>query len=166
MGGCGPVVNAGCGRSVTLKVLRQWLRSCVIHTTTIQKKEGILSEREILNTRLKEAREELGLTIEEIADRMAVSAKTIKNWELGRTTPRSNKLHTLSGILGVPFAWLLNGGTDQYAQTNRVGRIERVEQKLERMTQLRSQLSLLSAEITAEISEIRQTDEELKTLAA
>jgi len=69
-------------------------------------------------------------------------------------------------VLGVPFAWLLNGGTDQYAQTNRVGRIKRVEQKLERMTQLRSQLSRLSAEITAEISEIRQTDEELETLAA
>lgn len=125
-----------------------------------------MPKREILNTRLKEAREELGLTIEEIADLMAVSAKTIKNWELGRTTPRSNKLHTLSGIFGVPFVWLLNGGTDQYTQTNRVGRIKRVEQKLERMTHLQSQLSQLSAEITAEISEIRQTDQELETLAA
>ena len=125
-----------------------------------------MSEREILNARLKEAREELGLTIEEIADRMTVSANTVKNWELGRTTPRSNRLHILSGILGVPFAWLLNGGPDQCTQTNRVGRIKRVEQKLERMTQLQSQLSRLNAEITAEISEIRQTDEELETLAA
>jgi transcriptional regulator with XRE-family HTH domain len=125
-----------------------------------------LSEQEILKTRLKEAREELGLTIEEIADRMTVSARTVKNWELGRTTPRSNRLHILSGILGVPFAWLLNGGTDQYAKTNRVGRIKRVEQKLERMTQLRSQMSRLSAEITAEVSEIRRADEELETLAA
>ena len=75
-------------------------------------------------------------------------------------------MHILSGILGVPLAWLLNGGTDQYTQTDRIGRIKRVEQKLERMTQLQSQLSRLNAEITAEVSEIRQTDEELETLAA
>ena len=59
--------------------------------------------------RLIDAREAAGLTIEEAARRAAVSVRTLKAWESGKTTPRPNKLQMLAGVLNVSIVWLLTG---------------------------------------------------------
>lgn len=125
-----------------------------------------MSDRTTLSERLKEAREEQGLTLQNIADGMAVSLKTVRNWEAGRTSPRPNKLHLLSGMLGVPMLWLLGSDEEFHDPGERLGRIARVEQMLDRMNALQNELSRLSAAVSAEVSDIRKTDEELESLVA
>ncbi len=62
-----------------------------------------------LGGRIVHAREAAGLTTKELAARLGVAAKTVGNWESDRAEPRSNKLNTLAGLLGVSPTWLLAG---------------------------------------------------------
>jgi HTH-type transcriptional regulator, cell division transcriptional repressor len=62
-----------------------------------------------LGGRIVHARETAGLTTGELAARLGVTAKTMANWENDRAEPRSNKLNTLAGLLGVSPTWLLAG---------------------------------------------------------
>ncbi|MFV0360693.1 helix-turn-helix domain-containing protein [Tropicimonas sp.] len=68
--------------------------------------------------RVAGAREALGMTQPELAERLGVRIKTVRGWENDTAEPRANKLQMLSGILGVSLTWLLNGegdGLDQPA---------------------------------------------------
>lgn len=125
-----------------------------------------MSDQDTIGSRLAEAREERGLTIAEAACRMAVKPQTLKSWESGSSAPRSNKLHMLAGILSVPIAWLIDGNVDDIPGADRWSRLERLEQKFERMNELQSALLELSTEIAEEIASIRKIDEELEELAA
>ncbi len=125
-----------------------------------------MSDQDTIGSRLAEAREERGLTIAEAACRMAVKPQTLRSWESGSLAPRSNKLHMLAGILSVPIAWLIDGNVDDIPGADRWSRLERLEQKFERMNELQSALLELSTEIAEEIASIRKIDEELEELAA
>lgn len=59
--------------------------------------------------RLAGARESVGLSQKELADRLGVRAKTLASWEDDVAEPRSNKLQMLAGLLGVSLMWLLTG---------------------------------------------------------
>lgn len=52
--------------------------------------------------RLRACRANAGLTQQELADILEVSANTINNWESGATTPNSKVIHKISVITGVP----------------------------------------------------------------
>lgn len=125
-----------------------------------------MSEQDTLATRLKDAREESGLSVGEAAERMAVRPATLKSWESGKTVPRGSKLHLLAGILSVSVAWLLDGDENVAPVTERWSRLERLEQKVERMNLLQRELVELSAEITQELAQIRELDDALEELAA
>jgi transcriptional regulator with XRE-family HTH domain len=71
--------------------------------------EDMPLDDDTLGGRILHAREAAGLDIKEIAARLGVSAKTVTNWESDRAEPRSNKLSTLAGLLGVSPTWLLAG---------------------------------------------------------
>ncbi len=62
-----------------------------------------------LGERISVAREHVRMSEEELAVSMAVRRQTITDWEGDGAEPRSNKLATLAGILGVSPAWLLTG---------------------------------------------------------
>lgn len=119
-----------------------------------------------LGERVSEAREAIGLTLEEAAQRMAVKTVTLKNWEAGKTQPRPNKLQMLAGVLGVPFSWLLEGGEEHDPIVDSNGRLAQLEHKVERMRQLQAELSQLCEEIAQEVAVCRQIDEELEELVA
>jgi len=51
--------------------------------------------------RLKQLREKAGLTVPELAERVGISAKTIYNWESGRSEPCQNYYPILSESLGL-----------------------------------------------------------------
>jgi transcriptional regulator with XRE-family HTH domain len=62
-----------------------------------------------LGGRIFSAREAAGLTTAEVATQLGVNEKSVANWESDRAEPRSNKLSTLAGVLGVSPTWLLAG---------------------------------------------------------
>jgi len=59
--------------------------------------------------RLSGAREESGMTQEDLARRLGVKLKTLRGWEEDQSEPRANKLSMLAGVLNVSLLWLLTG---------------------------------------------------------
>lgn len=59
--------------------------------------------------RLGLAREAMGLSQSELAERIGVRPVTIRNWESDRSEPRANKLQMLAGLLNAPLVWLMSG---------------------------------------------------------
>ena len=57
--------------------------------------------------RLKELRNEHGLSQEQLAERLGVTRQTVSNWETGITSPNSRVLEKLSQIYGVSPGVLL-----------------------------------------------------------
>lgn len=62
--------------------------------------------------RVAGAREALGIGQPELARRLGIKVKTLRDWENDLSEPRANKLQMLAGILGVSLTWLLNGEGD------------------------------------------------------
>jgi transcriptional regulator with XRE-family HTH domain len=60
-----------------------------------------------LSSRIRQARAELGLSQQELADRVRVSQPTIVHWEQGTHTPRHLALARLADALSVSRQWLL-----------------------------------------------------------
>ena len=69
----------------------------------------LIDESQTLGGRLQNARARQGLSISEVAKLSGVQKKTLMNWELDRSEPRSNRLIQLAGVLGVQAAYLLDG---------------------------------------------------------
>lgn len=59
--------------------------------------------------RLSGAREEAGMSQDEMAKRLGVKLKTLRNWEEDLSEPRANKLSMMAGMLNVSLLWLLTG---------------------------------------------------------
>lgn len=116
--------------------------------------------------RLIEAREAAGLTVAEAARLAAVSVRTLKSWETGKTTPRPNKLQMLAGVLSVPLLWLLGGGEQYEPVDTRVSRLDLLEQKVNRMAELQREMTAISDEIASDLITIRRIDAELDKLAS
>ncbi|WLS04968.1 helix-turn-helix domain-containing protein [Shinella oryzae] len=62
-----------------------------------------------LGGRISFARETIGLSAEEAAERLGVLPVSWSAWECDRDVPRANRLTMMAGILGVSTAWLLTG---------------------------------------------------------
>ncbi|CAN7526285.1 helix-turn-helix domain-containing protein [Pararhizobium sp. LjRoot238] len=67
------------------------------------------SDNDTLGGRIWRARDALNLSAQELADRLGVRTDTISAWERDRSEPRTNRLFTLAGVLGVSPAWLIAG---------------------------------------------------------
>lgn len=59
--------------------------------------------------RLAGAREQAGLTPEQLAQRLGVRLETLHAWEDDLKEPRANRLQMLAGMLNVSLTWLLTG---------------------------------------------------------
>ncbi|MBT8409995.1 MAG: helix-turn-helix domain-containing protein [Alphaproteobacteria bacterium] len=59
--------------------------------------------------RVAAARDALGLSEVELAERLGIKVKTLRAWEDDLSEPRANKLQMLAGVLNVSFRWLLTG---------------------------------------------------------
>lgn len=67
------------------------------------------AETATFGDRVAGAREALGWSQKQLADRLGVKAKTVRGWENDASEPRANKLQMLAGMLGVSMRWLLSG---------------------------------------------------------
>jgi transcriptional regulator with XRE-family HTH domain len=106
-----------------------------------------------LGGRIVHARETAGLSTAELASRLGVTEETMANWENDRAEPRSNKLNTLAGLLGVSPTWLLAGrgaapagNTENGGQELR-GEIGRIKVEAARLLH---RIDALSAQIAAD----------------
>lgn len=59
--------------------------------------------------RLAAAREQTGLSQEDLAKRLGVKLITLQAWEQDLKEPRANRLQMLSGMLNISLSWLLTG---------------------------------------------------------
>ena len=59
--------------------------------------------------RMAAARERLGLSQAQLAQRLGVKLPTIQGWEADRAEPRANRMQMLAGLLDVPLVWLMTG---------------------------------------------------------
>lgn len=59
--------------------------------------------------RVTDAREAVGLSQAELAKRLGMKLRTLKEWEDDLSEPRANKLNMLAGVLNVSLRWLMTG---------------------------------------------------------
>lgn len=55
------------------------------------------------------ARENVGLTQKEVADRLGIDQSAVSLWETGKTAPRASVLVRLAGLYGCTVDELLSG---------------------------------------------------------
>lgn len=65
-----------------------------------------------IGKRLKQVREENGLSQTEIAQKLGINQNTVSSWEVGRTQPKHETIITLCGLYGCTYEHLT--GTKQH----------------------------------------------------
>lgn len=118
-------------------------------------------------SRIEQARNQLGLSLPQLARRIAVKSKTLENWENDRSEPRADKLMKLAGLLQVPLIWLLTGNTPQGSERMPVA-LETVgiAQKLERAVAMQQELAALLIGVSADVARLQREISEDQELAA
>lgn len=118
-------------------------------------------------SRIKRTRTQLGLSLQQLADRVGVTRKSLENWENDRSEPRGVKVMKLAGVLQVPMIWLLTGDNPP-AQDPKPATLEtaRIVQKLNRAVAMQRDLAALLIEVSADVTRLqRELDEERKLAA-
>ena len=122
----------------------------------------MLAEESTLGERIESARLARGLSNSQLARRIGVKPHTLQNWERDKTEPRSNKLIALSGILGVPPMWLLEGGAApvEAVSHTHVHETADLESKLARLQKMHERMTQLTFEIVSEVNRLKNTLEQ------
>jgi transcriptional regulator with XRE-family HTH domain len=70
---------------------------------------------ERMGARIRDRREELGLTQDDVARRMPgkITHNRISLWERGKNRPRDDALESLAGVLGVPVSYFMMSEPDK-----------------------------------------------------
>lgn len=105
--------------------------------------------------RVAGAREALGLSQAELARRLGIKAKTLRDWENDVSEPRANKLQMLSGVLAVSIMWLLNGEGDGVSEPKSEGLGD------DTVRELLGEIQVLRAELEATQSRLARMEERL-----
>ena len=107
-----------------------------------------MPETILLGERIANAREERGLSPQDLANQLGIKKSTLEHWENGKTAPRANRLNQLAGVLNVPLLWLLGGsdmppssmGPDSHETTGLEGRLLRAERLVQELDQIIQEL--------------------------
>ncbi|MCB1380122.1 MAG: helix-turn-helix transcriptional regulator [Alphaproteobacteria bacterium] len=118
-----------------------------------------------LHSRLKEAREFRGWTLQHTANMMGVTQDTLRGWESGKTVPRVNRLLMVAGVLGVPLKWLLTGAEDLDPGLDSRTRLDIIAAKLDEAVKMTSALQTRLNEVSAEVAIARRINAHLDQLA-
>ena len=72
--------------------------------------DGYFSEEaSTFGDRVAAGRRAIGLTQQQLSQKLGIKLKTLLAWEEDISEPRANKLQMLSGVLNVSLIWLLTG---------------------------------------------------------
>ena len=78
----------------------------------------------ILGEQLKENRQQLKMTQQELAEKMHVSRQTISNWEVGRSYPDIESLILLSDLFSISLDKLLKGDREMITSLKKKSKME------------------------------------------
>ncbi len=110
-----------------------------------------------LGGRVQKARAARGLSTSQLARRIGVLSKTVKNWETDRSEPRANKLQMLAGVLNVPPMWLL-GGDSSFPSMDfdvNIDETASLQSKVERLLTMHQESAKLIFELDSEIRRLQ-----------
>jgi len=129
--------------------------------------QDFLTVQTNIGIRIEQARGDAGLSLSQLARRLAVKPKTLENWENARNEPRGNKLVMLAGVLQVPLIWLLTGETPRaWDRVPTVSETAKIAQKLERALALQQKLAALLGEVSTDVARLREQLDEDEALVA
>lgn len=66
-------------------------------------------ERRRAGYHLRQARRDVGLTLEAVGEALGVVRQSVSRWEIGRNYPTADRLQKLADLYGVSVDWLLKG---------------------------------------------------------
>lgn len=120
-----------------------------IEHQTPQQSDGWYSEANAtFGDRLAGAREALGISQRELADRLGVRLRTVQHWEEDVKEPRANRLQMLAGMLNVSLMWLLTGeGPGVAAPDDLPPRDRETEALMKELRDMRSAMGTLVEQI-------------------
>ena len=98
-----------------------------------------------LGKRLQAARENTGLTQQEVADRLGPSAQTIRNWEAGRHEPNQGDIENLASLYCVQSQQLREGSLPPGIKVRQRDTEQRVRVNPELLVQARGDAGLPQA---------------------
>ena len=108
--------------------------------------------------RIKLARQHIGMSQEELANRMGVRRQSVQQWESEETGPRHKRLAELAKVLRVDQMWLVMGETDDHMEDEVLGVLGFEERKLVKLfRQLPIEQQLLLSDIANSMSVLRET---------
>lgn len=119
-----------------------------------------------LADRLVEARTAKDLTTAQLARRLGVKTRTLRNWETGHSEPRPNRLTMLAGVLDVSISWLLEGAAIYRPSHIAASRADVLAQKLERAKTIQDDLARLMNEISADVTALQHDETDTESIAA
>ncbi|MCH2075634.1 MAG: helix-turn-helix domain-containing protein [Rhodobacteraceae bacterium] len=76
-------------------------------------------DKATLGDRITNAREGVGLSQEDLADKLGIELSTLRDWEEDLSEPRANRLAMLSGVFNVSLRWLMTGQGEDLAPTDK-----------------------------------------------
>ncbi len=71
-----------------------------------------------IGSRIRQAREELGLSQTDVAHALKITPQAVQQWEDGKTAPRGGRLDVLATYLGKSKAWLSFGDEESKPPTS------------------------------------------------
>lgn len=118
-----------------------------------------------LHDRLKESREIRGWSIAQAANMIGVTARTLTDWESGRSQPRMNRLMKAAGVYGVAVIWLINGNDELDPNETARSRMDKLAARLEMAVKRSRALDGELRAIVTEMKTIRKLDAQFEALA-
>ena len=113
-------------------------------------------KKSTLGGRIDTARTAQGLTPAQLASRLGVLTKTIRNWQSDNSEPRTNKLVTLAGVLNVSVMWLMTGTEPEIGRDmDDSYETASLSSKMERLLSLHQQASVMILEIQGEVNSLQ-----------
>ncbi len=118
-------------------------------------------------SRIRHSRNQVGLSVQQLACRIGVQRKTMESWESNRTEPRGEKLVKLAGVLQVPMVWLITGDTPQsMSHDPKIPETLSISQKLDRALAMQQELAAILTDVSGEITRLQRELNDEQDIAA
>lgn len=109
----------------------------------------------VLRERIRQARRALGLTQEQLAERLNRGQQTVYSWERGTRHPRRSDMQRLAEVLDKPLAWFFTTEAEDKTSTGLTSglsdRLTKLECLLQHQTEVLEQQTELLKRLLLEI---------------
>ena len=114
------------------------------------------NSKTLMSERIASARIAVGMSQLELAENLGVKLSSVENWESEITSPRSNLLSRMSGILNVSILWLLAGTETHDIQEPNLEETANLNRKIQHAESLIEELSKVLQEMKGFSHQIQQ----------